>query len=102
MEWKLLKSGLICLSTSPFLSSILLVKKANSNWHFCVDYRALNAATMKDKYPIPVIDELLDELNGAWYFSKLDMHSSYHKSRFGKKISQKWRSYHMKAIMYSW
>ena len=74
---RMLDNKLIRESTSPWASPVVLAKKKNGKLRFCVDYRKLNAITKKDAYPLPRIDDMLESLAGAKYFSTLDLMSGY-------------------------
>ena len=75
----MLKSGLIVPSHSLWLSLIVLVKKKNGQIRLCVDYRKLNKVTIKDAYPLPRIDDILDTIGDAKYFTTLDTVSGYYQ-----------------------
>lgn len=67
-----------CIKNSSYSSSVILVTKKDGSWRLCIDYRSLNAQIVKAKFPIPLINELIDEITYACIFSKLDLHLGYH------------------------
>jgi hypothetical protein len=66
-------------SNNPFTCSVVLVLKKGGTMRMCIDYQKLNKKTIKNRYPIPHIDKLMDELHGAFFFSKIDLHFGYHQ-----------------------
>jgi hypothetical protein len=93
---EMLDSGVIQISNSAFSSPIILVRKKDGSWRVVVNYRHLNALTVKSKYPVPVIDELLDELAGARWFSKLDLRAGYRQIRMapGEEFEIAFQTHH--------
>jgi RNase H-like domain found in reverse transcriptase/Reverse transcriptase (RNA-dependent DNA polymerase)/Integrase zinc binding domain/Chromo (CHRromatin Organisation MOdifier) domain/Retroviral aspartyl protease len=78
---ELVDAGFIQPSKSPYGAPVLFVKKKDGSMRMCIDYRALNNITVKNKYPLPRVDELMDRLQGANYFTKIDLRSGYHQVR---------------------
>ena len=78
---ELLDKGFIRPSVSPWGAPVLFVKKKDGSMRLCIDYRELNKVTIKNRYPLPRIDDLFDQLQGATVFSKIDLRSSYHQLR---------------------
>ena len=82
---ELLESGRIRPSQSPYASPVLFVRKKEGTLRMCVDYRALNSVTVKNRYPLPRIDEMFDQLRSARYFTKLDLRSGYWQIRVAER-----------------
>ena len=86
---KMLDTGVISPTVSPWSSNVVLVKKSSGELRFCVDFRQLNNLTVKDSYPLPRIDSCMDSLGGAKYFSTLDLRSGYWQVELDKESSEK-------------
>ncbi len=80
-----LSKGFIRASSSPVASPVLFVRKPGGGLRFCVDYRGLNALTIKNRYPIPLLQETLNRLSRAKFYTKLDIIAAFNKLRIAKR-----------------
>nr|GFD30959.1 putative reverse transcriptase domain-containing protein [Tanacetum cinerariifolium] len=78
---ELFDKGFIRPSSSPWGAPVLFIKKKDSSFRMCIDYRELNKLTVKNRYPLPRIDDLFDQLQGSSIYSKIDLRSGYHQLR---------------------
>ena len=86
---ELLEKKYIRPSVSPWGASVLFIKKKDGTLRLCIDYRQLNKVTVKNRYPLPRIDDLFDQVRGAKLFSKIDLRSGYHQVRVKDKYIHK-------------